>query len=121
VILVVSGIVLFFVLPTPWNVVALFGCTIVGLGDTFVLWLVLRRWRIRVGPEVMIGERARVVEPCRPLGKVALLGELWQARCEQGADPGDTVLVVARDQLLLIVEPEPDPAAATEETATSAA
>jgi hypothetical protein len=31
------------------------------------------------------------------------------------------VLVVARDQLLLIVEPEPDPAAATEETATSAA
>ena len=107
VLFVISGVVLFFILPSPWNVVALFGGVIAGLVEMFVWWLVLRKKVVRSGVETMIGERGRVVEACRPVGKVALLGELWQARCEQGAGEGETVRVVARDQLLLIVEPDP--------------
>jgi len=46
-----------------------------------------------------------VTEPCHPSGQVRLAGEIWAARCDQGADPGDTVRVVGRDDLTLVVEP----------------
>jgi membrane protein implicated in regulation of membrane protease activity len=45
------------------------------------------------------------VVACRPLGQVAVAGERWEARCDAGADVGDVVTVVGRDELLLIVAP----------------
>jgi membrane protein implicated in regulation of membrane protease activity len=42
--------------------------------------------------------------PCRPEGQVQLDGEIWQARCADGAEEGDSVRVVARDRLVLVVE-----------------
>jgi membrane protein implicated in regulation of membrane protease activity len=36
---------------------------------------------------------------------VRVAGELWQAFCEQGADEGASVEVVAVDHLELVVEP----------------
>jgi len=104
---IVCGVALYFLLPSPWNVVALLGGVVFGFGETFVWWFFLRRRQVLMGAETMIGERGRVVEACRPTGKIALLGELWQARCEQGADEGETVRVVDRDRLMLIVEREP--------------
>ena len=103
---VVAGIALFLLLPAPWNVVALASGIAIGFGETFVWWYALRRRQVQMGAETMIGERGRVVEACRPDGKVMLLGELWQARCEQGAGEGETVRVVDRERLLLVVEPE---------------
>jgi membrane-bound serine protease (ClpP class) len=51
----------------------------------------------------MIGQAAQVVEPCVPNGKVRLHGELWEARCDEGAAAGDTVTVEALDGLTLVV------------------
>jgi membrane-bound serine protease (ClpP class) len=99
------GVVLFFLLPSPWNVVALAGGVLVGSVETLLWWYALGRRPVLMGAETMIGRPGKVVEACEPLGKVALLGELWQARCELGARSGETVRVVGRDGLLLIVEP----------------
>ena len=51
----------------------------------------------------MIGTTATVVTPCHPTGSVRVRGELWEARCDDGADPGDSVRVDAIDGLLLVV------------------
>jgi membrane-bound serine protease (ClpP class) len=73
----------------------------------------LRRWSKRIdrrtkpttGAEAMIGRPAEVVEPCRPKGTVELDGELWQARCDAGADIGDTVRIESVEGLTLVVAP----------------
>ena len=51
----------------------------------------------------MIGAEAEVVEACRPIGTVHINGELWQARCDAGADAGQTVHVQSVDGLMLVV------------------
>jgi membrane-bound serine protease (ClpP class) len=79
---------------------------IVEIGET-LFWIRLsRRRRIRAGAETLIGARAEVVSPCRPLGQVRVVGELWRAHCEVGAGPGETVRIVGREGLTLLVEPE---------------
>jgi membrane protein implicated in regulation of membrane protease activity len=100
-------LVVFASIPTPWNVVVLAVACVLEIGEIAVL----RRWSKRLdrrtkrttGSEAMIGERAEVVEPCRPTGTVHLRGELWAARCEGGADAGDTVEVESVDGLTLVV------------------
>jgi membrane protein implicated in regulation of membrane protease activity len=52
----------------------------------------------------LIGRRAVVSAGCRPSGQVRLAGELWQARCDPGADVGDEVIVTALNGLTLVVE-----------------
>ena len=95
-----------FVLDPPWGVVAVGLSAVVELGQTaFWLWHSKRK-RARVGVEAMIGERAEVVAACRPSGRVRIAGELWQARCRDGADPGEQVRVLALEGLTLVVEPE---------------
>jgi membrane protein implicated in regulation of membrane protease activity len=72
---------------------------------------ILRRWSKRLdkktkrttGAEALIGEAAKVVEPCHPRGWVQLNGELWEAQCDEGAEPGDTVRVRSLDGLTLVV------------------
>jgi membrane-bound serine protease (ClpP class) len=95
-----------FILPPPWGLVLVGVAAIVEIAETFVWIRISRRWRIRAGAETLIGARAQVVSPCRPRGQVRVEGELWRARCEQGADPGDTVRVVGREGLTLLVDPE---------------
>jgi membrane-bound ClpP family serine protease len=51
----------------------------------------------------MIGEPAEVMEACRPNGTVQLRGELWEARCEEGAETGETVRVESVEGLTLVV------------------
>ena len=57
------------------------------------------------GPGKEIGEEAKVVRACRPLGDVRVQGELWAARCDAGADVGETVLVERIEGLTLVVRP----------------
>jgi membrane protein implicated in regulation of membrane protease activity len=103
---VIAVILAVFVVPAPWGLVLVGVAAVVEIGETFFwVWLSKRR-RIQMGAETLIGARALVVSPCRPDGQVRLRGELWGARCEAGADRGDTVRVVERDGLTLLVEPE---------------
>lgn len=90
----------------PWGILLIVAAAAVDVGESlFWIWLSKRR-RASVGTEALVGQTATVARPCRPLGYVRLKGELWQARCEEGADPGDQVRVVAVDGLTLVVEAE---------------
>ncbi|MCP9484330.1 MAG: hypothetical protein MSC30_00550 [Gaiellaceae bacterium MAG52_C11] len=93
-----------FVLPSPWGVVAVAVGGAVELVEAWFLWQWSHRRTPAVGVEALIGARAVVVSPCRPVGSIRVKGELWQARCEGGADEGAVVAVVAVERLTLVVE-----------------
>jgi membrane protein implicated in regulation of membrane protease activity len=100
----IVALVLLFVVPSPWNLVG-FGCGLVLFGGELGFWH--RRVRgkpKKVGAQTLIGTAAIVVTACRPNGQVRLSGEIWAARCDAGADAGETVTVVGRDRLTLVVE-----------------
>jgi membrane protein implicated in regulation of membrane protease activity len=102
---VLVALVLLFVLPSPWNVVGFAG-GLACFSVEVVFWhRTVRGRRAAVGAQTLIGETGTVISPCRPTGQVQLLGEIWGARCDDGADPGDTVEVVAREGLTLMVKP----------------
>lgn len=99
------AIVLAFILPSPANVLVLVVGAIGEVGE--IVWgrRLARRWRAKTGPEAMIGQRADVVEECRPDGRVHVHGELWEAHCEAGAGVGEPVRITALRGLTLTVEP----------------
>jgi membrane-bound serine protease (ClpP class) len=97
-----------FVLPHPWGVVAV-GVAIVAEAVETAFWIrLLRRVPVTAGPETLLGADARVTRACRPIGEVRVNGELWRARCRDGADAGQRVRVEARDGLTLVVRPIPE-------------
>ena len=102
-----------FVLPRPWGVVAIVGSLVIEVGEAwFWIWLSRRR-RAVVGAEALLGAEAVVVTACRPEGQVRVAGELWRARCDEGADVGQRVRIVGIAGLTLEVEAAvPSPAAA---------
>ena len=105
VLLIAAVIAAFLFVPSPWGLVLVVVAGFVEVAET-AFWLRFsRRRRIQVGAETLIGAEATVTTACRPLGQARLGGELWQARCEAGADPGRRVRVVGRDGLVLLVEP----------------
>ncbi len=95
-----------FVVPKPWGLVLVVVAAVVEVGESFFWVHLSRRRRIQMGAETLIGATAEVVSDCRPLGQVRVQGELWRAQCGHGASPGETVRVVGRDDLTLLVEPE---------------
>jgi membrane-bound serine protease (ClpP class) len=105
VLLVVAILLAIFVLDEPWTwIVVLAGATYELVETTLIVRWSKRR-RAVVGVEALIGQRALVAAECRPVGQVRLAGELWQARCDRGADVGEEVVVEALDGLTLVVEP----------------
>jgi membrane-bound serine protease (ClpP class) len=96
-----------FVLPTEWAIPVVFLGAVVEVGETlFWLWYSRRR-KAQVGAETLIGELAEVVTRCAPLGQVRLQGEIWRARCDEGAERGEHVRVTALEELTLVVERAP--------------
>ena len=103
--LIIVAFLLLLLLPTPWN--------IVGFLVVIPLWILeLLAWnrsmkgrRKAVGAQTLLGREAVVMTACRPRGQVRIEGEIWEARCDAGAGEGDTVRIVDRDNLALIVEP----------------
>ena len=80
-------------LPTPWAIVAVVAASVVEVAEVgFWIWLSRRR-RAVTGAEALVGARGVVTIACRPDGQVRVFGELWHARCEAGADPGDEIVV----------------------------
>jgi len=100
-------LVVFLSVAPPWSIVVLLVACVLEAGEI----VFLRRWAKRLdrkttkttGVEAMIGAPAEVIESCRPIGTVHVNGELWQARCEAGADAGQTVHVESVDGLTLVV------------------
>jgi len=104
-VLIILGFVLLFVLPSPWNFVALGAGILLGFGELAFWNRTVRARRRVVGPQTLIGRDAVVSTPCAPDGQVRIDGELWEARCDAGAAVGDTVRIVGREGLTLLVEP----------------
>lgn len=97
--LVVAILLAVFVLSPVWGLAAVVVAALVEIGE-FFFWIWLSRRRgVQAGAETLIGKAARVVSPCRPEGQVRVEGELWRARCEAGADVGDTVRIEAVEGL----------------------
>ena len=95
-----------FVVPAPWGLVLVSLAAVVEVAETYFWIRLSRRRRVQAGAETLIGARAVVASPCRPAGQVRVQGELWRARCDAGAEPGETVRIVGREGLTLLVEPE---------------
>ena len=108
--LLVAILLAVLVLPAPWNVAA------VAIGAAWEVTTALgglwwsQKHAARVRAETLVGREVEVRTACRPLGQVRVKGEIWPARCDEGAAAGETVRVVGIDGLTLIVEsPVPDP------------
>jgi membrane-bound serine protease (ClpP class) len=101
----ILAFVLLLFLPSPWNFVGFLASLVLFLGELAFWSRSMRGRRKAVGAETLMGAPASVIEACRPVGQVRIGGEIWAARCEAGVDPGDTVSVVGRDGLTLLVEP----------------
>jgi membrane-bound serine protease (ClpP class) len=101
----VGAIVLaLFVVPSPWPVPIIIAALAWEVGQAVLGIRWSQRRRARVGAEALIGKEATVAAPCLPEGQVQVRGELWQARCPEGATRGDIVVVRGLDGLTLIVE-----------------
>ena len=107
--LLVLSIVGLFVLPSPWNVIGVCVAAVIEVGEIWFWRRFLRRYRLRVGPETLVGERAEVITPLQPEGRVRLRGEIWRARSTAPAVRGSTVRVLGLDGLTLQVEPADSP------------
>jgi membrane protein implicated in regulation of membrane protease activity len=101
--LIVAILLALYVVPLPWSIALIVVGIIVEIGESVFWWKLSHRRRPKVGVETLIGTKATVVTPCRPAGQVRVAGELWQAICEEGADPGDLVVVDAVNGLTLAV------------------
>jgi membrane-bound serine protease (ClpP class) len=95
-----------FVLPDPWRLIVLAAAAVIEVGEVFFWIKFLRRYRVQTGAEGLVGERAEVIVPLAPDGRVRLRGEIWSARSEVPAAVGDAVRVSEVDGLTLVVEPE---------------
>jgi membrane-bound serine protease (ClpP class) len=100
----ILAFVLLIFLPSPWNVVAFTVCLVLFFGELLFWNRTMRGRRKVVGAQTLVGQDAEVIAPCRPTGQVRVGGEIWEARCDAGADTGDTVRVVEVRGLTLLVE-----------------
>lgn len=92
-----------FVLPPVWGLAAVIVAAVIEIAEFFFwIWLSKRRG-VQAGWETLLGKTAKVASTCRPEGQVRVEGELWKARCEAGADVGESVRVAAVDGLTLEV------------------
>ena len=103
--MILVAIVLLLFLPGPWNLIAFAAALILAVFEVLYWHRSVRHRRQAVGAGTLIGREAVVIGECRPSGQVRIDGEILSATCAAGAAPGDTVRVVARDRLQLVVEP----------------
>ena len=102
--LIFLAVALLLVLPSPWNVIGFIVVLPIWVLELFAWNRTVKHRKKAVGAQTLIGKDAVVTTPCRPVGQVRLDGEIWEARCDAGASPGDRVRVIGRDGLTLVVE-----------------
>jgi membrane protein implicated in regulation of membrane protease activity len=111
--LALTIVLAFLVLPSPWGLVAVAVAGVVEAGEIVAWKKFLSRYRVKTGAEGLIGMRAQVIEECAPTGRARIRGEIWNARCATPLAAGDSARVAAVDGLVLALEPEPSDAAAS--------
>jgi len=104
--LLVAALIALLLLGLPWGLVALAVALVLEVGEYFAWKRFLRRYRLRSGPETLVGRTATVVDDCEPLGRVRLGAEYWKARARVPAKEGETVRITGIDELTLEVEPD---------------
>jgi membrane-bound serine protease (ClpP class) len=103
--LILLAIALLFVLPSPWNLVAFLVGIPVWILELLAWNRTVKHRRRVVGAQTLIGKQGVASTACRPRGQIRLDGEIWEAHCDAGAAAGDTVRVIGREALTLLVEP----------------
>jgi membrane protein implicated in regulation of membrane protease activity len=105
--MLLAGLAGLFLLPEPWNVVAVCLAALIEVAEV-AFWLrFLRRYRVQTGAEGMVGDRAEVLEPIGAEGgRVRVYGEIWAARSSSPLAAGAKARVTGVDGLTLTVEPE---------------
>ena len=99
----IAALVVLLILGSPWNLIVAAACFVAFVGEVAFWNQTVRGHRKRVGAEALIHEEGTVLTPCRPIGQVLVVGERWEARCDEGADPGEKVSVVGIEGLTLTV------------------
>ena len=91
--LVLAILAAIFLLPSPWSYVVVIAAAVWESAElAFFVWYSKRR-QATTGADAFAGAKGVVVQACRPIGQIRVRGELWRARCEEGADPGEAVVV----------------------------
>ena len=104
--LLILGLVALAVFGMPWGLVALLVALGLEVLEYFAWRHFLRRYRLRSGPETIVGQMATVIDECAPAGRVRFHGELWNARASEPVSEGERVRIMAVDGLTFDVEPE---------------
>ena len=104
--LLVLGLIALILFGTPWGLVALVGALCLEVLEYFAWRRFLRRYRLRSGPETIVGQTAVVIDECAPVGRVRFQGEIWKARASDPISEGESVRITAVDGLTLAVERE---------------
>jgi membrane-bound serine protease (ClpP class) len=104
---IVLALVLLHVIEGWWAIALLLGTGLFELSQT-AFWLrYTNRRSAVVGAEALVGRVVEVSDECRPTGRVRVQGELWNARCPEGAARGERVRITGLDGLTLEVVREP--------------
>jgi len=92
-------------LRVSWTVIAVMAA-LSAVFFTAVVSLAVRAQRRKpsTGSEGMVGEIGEAVTDIDPRGKVRVVGELWDARCDRPVRKGERVVVKRLDGMTLIVE-----------------
>lgn len=103
--LLLLGFLALILFGLPWGLVALFAALCLEILEYLFWKRFLRRYRLRSGPETIVGKTATVIDECAPEGRVRFQGEIWNARA---SDPpiaeGEPVRITAVNGLTLEVE-----------------
>ena len=101
---VIGTAIAFWLLDPPWRYIVIL---LLAGWEVFEIWLFLhlRRLRSITGREAIAGTKGTALTDCRPAGQVRIKGQIWKARCRQGVDAGEEIVVDAVDGLTLEVSP----------------
>jgi membrane-bound serine protease (ClpP class) len=101
------ALVVLHVVKGGWAIALLLATGAFELSQT-AFWLrYTQRRAATVGAEALVDRVVEVSEECRPYGRVRVHGELWNARCAEGAARGERVRITGLDGLTLEVVREP--------------
>ena len=98
------ALILFIVLPSPWNVIGGLASIAVGIVEVVYWQRRMRRGKVQTGVAQLVGATGEVTERLAPSGHIRVLGELWQARSSAELPAGSRVRVIAVHGLMLEVE-----------------
>jgi len=105
----VLALLLFLVLPDPWDVVGGITCTALFVVEVGFWQRRVRGQKAQTGVQRLVGATGEVSGGVGASPQVRVLGELWEARSSTELAVGERVRVVAVDGLTLEVEPAEPP------------